>query len=79
MTEKPWNFKAAKPVDAPGCYMFTGTDSQSSEGIVLRKEDGTWWEVVGGGIGDQIVNERSLKIFRDWYAQALQSEKQNLN
>jgi hypothetical protein len=79
MVEKPWNFIAEKPVDAPGCYMFMGTDSQSPEGIVLCKEDGTWWEVDEQGIGDQIVNKKSLKTFRGWYAQVLQSEKRHLN
>jgi hypothetical protein len=78
MEEKPWDFKAAQPVDYPGCYMFTGTDDRSPEGIFFRKEDGTWWEVVEGKIGDQIVNEKSLKIFRGWYDLAMQSEKRKI-
>lgn len=84
MSDKVWKMKAQKPVDYPDCWVFTGSTEEGLEQWrVFRKPDGTYFPVLrehlfpkSGGtlefdLGDQIVNEEQLAMFREWYAQTL--------
>lgn len=81
MNEGKWSVRAGEPSDYPGCWMVTGSNAEGESWVMLRKEDGTYWEVVeenyfprSGGtlhveLGKSVTDAKILAQLREYYVE----------
>jgi hypothetical protein len=84
----PWTIRGGVPVDYPGCWIVTGTDmSNGSSWSIFRKEDGTYWEIMGEhlfpptgetllvDLGKEVTDTRRLTQLRELYSEWLKNPR----
>ena len=86
MNQEEWDIRAGQPIDYPGCWMLSGSNSEGKSWAYFRKEDGTYWEIVkqdlfplSGGtlkveLGNNVTDAKVLTRLRGYYMEWRQSK-----
>jgi hypothetical protein len=79
--EQPWNIKAGRLINYPGCWIVSGSNASGKSWSCFRKEDGTFWEVVREDLftlkvelGNEVTDAKFLTSLREYYVEWQQAK-----